>query len=44
MDGASNSKGSGAGIILEKEREIIVDLSIKFNFPLLKNQVEYEPQ
>ena len=42
VDGASNSKGSGARAILEKEGEIIVELSIKFNFPVSNNQAEYE--
>ena len=42
VDGASNSKRSGAGAILEKEGEIIIELSIKFDFLISNNQVEYE--
>ena len=42
VDGASSSKGSRAAVILEKEREIIVELSIKFDFPISNNQAEYE--
>ena len=42
VDGASNSKGSGARVILEKEGEIIIELSIKFDFPVSNNQAEYE--
>ena len=42
VDGASSSKGCGAGVILEKEGEIIVELSIKFDFPVSNNQAEYE--
>ena len=42
VDGASKSKGNKAGIILEKEGEIVVELSIKFDFPISNNQVEYE--
>ena len=42
VDGASSSKGSGAEAILKKEGEIIIELSIKFDFPVSNNQVEYE--
>ena len=42
VNGASSSKGSGVGIILEKEGEIVVELSIKFDFPILNNQAEYK--
>ena len=42
VDGASGSKGSEARAILEKEGEIIVELSIKFDFPVSNNQVEYK--
>ena len=42
VDGASSSKGSGTGVILEKEREIIVKLSIKFDFLVFNNQAKYE--
>ena len=37
VDGASKSKGNTAGIILEKEGEIVVELSIKFDFPISNN-------
>ena len=40
--GASSSKRSGAGVILEKEGEIVVELSIKFDFLVSNNQAEYE--
>lgn len=42
IDKASSSKGSRARVILEKEREIVIDLSIKFDFLVSNNQVEYE--
>ena len=42
VDRASNSKGSGAGAILEKEGEIIIELSHKFDFLVSYNQAEYE--
>lgn len=42
MDGASNPKGSEARVILEKKGEIVVELSIKFDFPVSNNQAKYE--
>ena len=42
VDGASSTKGCGTGIILEKEGEIMVEISIKFDFPVSNNQAEYE--
>ena len=42
VDRASNAKGSGAGVILEKESKIIVELSIKFDFPISNNQVKWK--
>ena len=42
VDGASSSKGSGPGAILEKESEIINELSLKLDFPVSNNQAEYE--
>ena len=42
VDGASNSKGCRAEAILEKEGEIIVELSIKFDFLISNNLAEYE--
>ena len=42
MDKASSSKGSGAEVILEKEGEIVVELSIKFYFLVSNNQVKYK--
>ena len=37
VDGASSSKGCGVGPLLEKEGEIIVEVSIKFDFPVSNN-------
>ena len=44
VDGASSAKGCGAGVILEKEGDIMIKMSIKFDFPVLNNQAEYEAQ
>ena len=42
VDRASSSKGGRARAILEKEGEIIIELSIKFDFLVSNNQAEYE--
>ena len=42
VDGASRAKRSWASVILEKASDIIVELSMKFDFPISNNQVEYE--
>ena len=40
VNGASSSKGSGASIILEGD--IVVELSVKSEFPISNNQAEYK--
>nr|KYP56267.1 Retrotransposable element Tf2 [Cajanus cajan] len=40
--GSSNSKGGGAGIILEGPNRITVEQSLKFGFKATNNQAEYE--
>nr|KYP74527.1 Transposon Ty3-I Gag-Pol polyprotein [Cajanus cajan] len=40
--GSSNSKGGGAGIILEGPNQITVEQSLKFGFKATNNQAEYE--
>nr|KYP55540.1 hypothetical protein KK1_001752 [Cajanus cajan] len=42
VDGLSNIKGSGAGIILEGPNEMMLELTIKFDFQGTNNQAEYE--
>nr|KYP43469.1 Retrovirus-related Pol polyprotein from transposon 17.6 [Cajanus cajan] len=42
VDGSSNTKGSGAGIILEGLDDMMIELAIKFNFRAINNQAEYE--
>ena len=39
---APRDKGCGARAILKKEGEIIVELSIKFDFPVSNNQAQYK--
>jgi ribonuclease HI len=42
VDGASNATGSGAGIILENEEGILIEVSLALSFPTSNNQAEYE--
>nr|KYP31996.1 Transposon Ty3-G Gag-Pol polyprotein [Cajanus cajan] len=42
VDGSSNTKGSGAGIILEGPNDMMLELAIKFDFQATNNQEEYE--
>jgi ribonuclease HI len=42
VDGSSNPKGAGAGILIENDEGVTVEYSLKFEFPTSNNQVEYE--
>jgi len=42
VDGASNQKGSGAGVILEGPGGVLIEQSLKFSFKASNNQAEYE--
>ncbi|XP_016192569.1 uncharacterized protein LOC107633457 [Arachis ipaensis] len=42
VNGASNSKGSGAGILLKDEHGIAIEQSLQFTFHARNNQAEYE--
>lgn len=42
VDGSSNIKGSGAGIILEGPGDLLIEQSLKFDFKASNNQAEYE--
>jgi len=42
VDGSSNLKGSGTGIILEGPRDILIEQSLRFKFKASNNQAEYE--
>ena len=42
VDGLSNGKGSGAGVILEEPNDITLEYSLKFDFQATNNQAEYE--
>jgi hypothetical protein len=38
VDGSSNTKGCGAGVILENSDGLATEYSLKFDFPTSKNQ------
>ena len=42
MDGASSTKDYGAGIILERESDIMIEISFKFDYLVSNNQAKYE--
>ncbi|XP_052189925.1 uncharacterized protein LOC127799739 [Diospyros lotus] len=42
VDGASNAKGSGAGVVLISPEQEILEYSIHFTFPNTNNVAEYE--
>jgi ribonuclease HI len=42
VDGASNIRGSGAGVILEGPNGVLIEQSSRFAFKAGNNQVEYE--
>ncbi|XP_061359835.1 uncharacterized protein LOC133303882 [Gastrolobium bilobum] len=42
VDGSSNNKGRGAGIILESLGGVTIEHSLNLGFPTSNNQVEYE--
>ncbi|XP_057432026.1 uncharacterized protein LOC130724759 [Lotus japonicus] len=42
VDGSSNKEGGGAGIVLQSNSGMVVEQSLRFNFPATNNQAEYE--
>jgi hypothetical protein len=42
VDGSSNSKGSGAGIIIKNDDGIVIELSLGLSFAMTNNTAEYE--
>jgi len=42
VDGSSNLKGSGAGIVLEGPGDLLIEQSLRFEFKASNNQAEYE--
>ena len=42
VDGASNQKGSGVGLVLVSPDEVVVEKSLRLDFPATNNEAEYE--
>lgn len=42
VDGSSNKKGSGAGLILKGPENIILEYALRFSFKASNNTAEYE--
>ena len=42
VDGASNAKGSGAGVVLISPEKEVLEYSLRFTFPSSNNAAEYE--
>ena len=42
VDGASNQKGSGVGLVLTSSEMVIIEKSLRLDFPATNNEAEYE--
>ena len=42
VDGASNQKGAGIGLVLTSSEMITIEKSLRLNFPATNNEAEYE--
>ena len=42
VDGASNQKGSGVGLVLTSSEKVVIEKSLWLDFPALNNEAEYE--
>ena len=42
VDGASNQKGSGLGLILISPEKVIIEKSLRLDFSVMNNEAEYE--
>ncbi|GFZ15738.1 hypothetical protein Acr_25g0001470 [Actinidia rufa] len=42
IDGARNSQGAGAGVVLKSPEGAIFEQCLRFNFPTMNNKAEYE--
>ena len=42
VDGASNQKGAGVGLVLTSSEKVIVEKSLRLDFPATNNEAEYE--
>ncbi|XP_016166886.1 uncharacterized protein LOC107609420 [Arachis ipaensis] len=42
VDGSSNVTSGGAGVILESQNGVVIEQSVRYEFPISNNQAEYE--
>ena len=42
VDGALNQKGVGVGLVLTSSEMVIIEKSLRLNFPATDNEAEYE--
>ena len=42
IDGASNQKGSGVGLVLMSPEKVVIEKSLRLDFPGTNNEVEYD--
>ena len=42
VDGATNQRGSGVGLVLVSPEKIIIEKSLRLGFSAMSNEVEYE--
>ena len=42
VDGASNKKGSGVGLVLMSPEKVVIEKSLRLNFSATNNEAEYE--
>ena len=42
MDGSSNAKGGGVGIVLQGPNDLLLEQALRFGFKPSNNQAEYE--
>ena len=42
MDGASNQKGSGVGLVLMSLEKVVIEKSLRLDFSATNNKAEYE--
>ena len=42
VDEASNQKGSGVGLVLMSPKKVVIEKSLRLDFPATNNEAEYE--
>ena len=42
VDGASNQKGSGVGLVLLSPEKVVIEKSLRLDFSVINNEAEYE--